>query len=385
MSGGKLVDDVNLARIRWCCEEVWMTREALADAVGVDAEKLERGGLTHRELNDIGEYFGYTGAFYCKPGLPDREAIYTSAYRSILSRGFSTSLEFKRLFDKVEGDLEVYLILLKRMDRMHHARLPSMSGEAVDVARQTRAWLDMHDDGRYGFEDYRRLLEAKGVLVFMASRRLERWKVRGDCGRLAGLAIGRKSQPTIFINEFTPQRRTFALFHALGRLLMHRGSFVFRKSDLRANFHLDEEIEEANDFAEHFLLPEELLDHDAVGDASPLRYDEAFKAWEQKTGVDTDAVVSRLLKKGMISKENYDEYQNSLRDQPSSKDAVNEESALPMHLESERVHGETYVRVVLEALRERQVTLYKACKYLDINLDEVKKLQARYEIWGSGS
>ena len=88
MSGDELVDDVNLARIRWCCEEVWMTREALADAVGVDAEKLERGGLTHRELNDIGEYFGYTGAFYCKPGFPDREAIYTSAYRSILSRGF---------------------------------------------------------------------------------------------------------------------------------------------------------------------------------------------------------------------------------------------------------------------------------------------------------
>ena len=349
MSGSKLVDDVNLARIRWCCEEAGMTLEALADAVGVDAEKLEQGGLNDRELDGVGEYFGYTETFLRRSGLPDKEKVYTQAYRSILARDGVVDIGLQKFFHLVETSRNIYLQVLESMERAHRVRLPSMSGEAVDAARQARTWLGVSDDRRYGFDDYRRRLEAKGILVFMASHRLKCWKPHNE-NNLAGFAIDHESQPTICVNEFTPQRRIFTLFHALGHLLMHRDSYAIRKSDLSGDFH--GEKGKVNDFAERFLRPNESLDADAVDGASSLRYDG---------------------------------YRNVIRDQSPAEETASDENALPLHLESERVYGEPYVKVILEALRERQVTLHKACQYLELNVTEVEKLQARYEIWGSGS
>jgi Zn-dependent peptidase ImmA (M78 family) len=172
-------------------------------------------------------------------------------------------------------------------------------------------------------------------------------------------------------------RQTFTLFHELGHLLLHKASSIDEEADVHSRVARESAV---NRFAGHVLVPDELL-HAIDDNARPDDVGE-YEAWlndaRTASGASMDAILIRLIEVGRLAQARYDAYDAFRKRRPA---ALPERRGNRMyrHREPKHMFGDRFVRLVLDALRERHITLPRASRYLDnLKVTDLRSLERHY-------
>ncbi len=134
---------------------------------------------------------------------------------------------------------------------------------------------------------------------------------------------------------------------------------------------------DANNFAGHLLVPDEILYRAAMNrkPVNPTSYDDWLEELRLLLSVSTEVILRRLLDNALITNSEYQAYRTWKDEQPSN--AGTGGSRQYRHREPLHVFGQRFTRTVFEALNRRHITTVKATKYLDnLNLDDLRQLEA---------
>ncbi len=377
-----LISNINTSIIQWCCDEISIALHDLAAAVKIPLKKIQHAQLSFNQLTKIADYFGYDPLFFLASEPPQGDKVHSAAFRTLANQEILFDRNIKKIVEQVESHRDLYLSLRDDMGEPHRIQLPQLTGSISDKAQTTREWLKIkntqNDD--YDFNQYRQLIEAKGILIFRSMGYNGKWKVKNDA--LIGFSIHHATAPTIFITKTSLHRQTFTLFHELGHLLLHQGSFIDNNDNLQSDQHSQQE-REANQFAARCLLPDALVSGDLIRGATPTNYNETLQPLAKQLGISVEVIVVDLLNKNFITPADYDTYKeiNQQRNDTTSAQSVNN-NPIPRiyrHREPRHIFGETYVKTVLDSLNSQRISLNRASDYLDrLKISDLKKLSSNY-------
>lgn len=376
------VQGVNFQRIEWCCQQAGISPEQLASDLGISQGTMDRarageGSLTFKQLKRLAAHFGRGMLFFLEPGPVDEQQVYTPQFRTLANQKTNISPKVRQLIERAERQRDLFLSLRENLDDDDRPRFdpPEIPHDPSAAARIARRWLALNNQS--SFEEYRAAVEARGILVFRSNGYNGQWQIP-QSSAILGFSLYDKDCPLIVVRkEFAPARQTFTLMHELGHVLLHKSSSIDDESDLYSqNGH----EREANAFAGHLLVPDDLLNHidDADRPANAAQYDtwldEPRRAW----GVSSEVILRRLLDSGRLAQVHYDAYKQW---QAGVVYPQRSEGGVRMyrHREPRHIFGDTFVRTVLEALDAQQISLSKASTYLDrLRIDDLHKLEQLY-------
>jgi Zn-dependent peptidase ImmA (M78 family) len=376
------IANVNWGRIQWCCAERRITTEELAVAVGIGhalIELLERGedALTYHQLHRIASYFGRGVLFFLEEGPVNPERVFTNGFRTLANQKAELDSAVKRIIERAEWQREAYLALRADVgdDAVEDFDPPQLEGMTVEeAAREIRRWLAL--DGVSSFEDYRRAVERKGILVFRTNGYQGKWQVPKSSPVL-GFAIYHQAFPLVVVRKARfESRQTFTLFHELAHILLHKESVIDDETDLVGHEGLGRE-REANRFAGLILVPDALAAQITLHDrpAEPSGLDDWLRPWRNTTGASSEVLLLRLLAMRRISRDVYDGYKAwQERQQQGADDGGSRQYR---YREPKHILGDGYVRTVLTALEQRRISLTRASRFLDgIKVTDLHKLES---------
>ena len=270
------------------------------------------------ELREVADYFDYDIFFFAEDGEPD-QTIHSEQFQAIANQTKLDSNRFK-IVRKVEQCRDLLINLLEDEEEKPRFTPPDINGDMANKAAIVRDWLGINckQVKVYNFKEYRHLIEEKGIFVLMSTEYEGEWKVNQP-EKMSGFTMTHPQMPVIFITRTSDQQQTFTLFHELGHLLLHRDSF-FDDADNFLNS-VDSKIEqEANDFSMHCFLTDKNLF--GIAD-SP-----------NQSNIHSDQKGQKLLD----------------------------------------IWGARYINAIIDSMYKGDLTLYRACKALGINVADMKKL-----------
>lgn len=374
-----IIEGINPARIVWCCEQVRLQLEDFAGQIKIPLKKLQNGSLTFNQLKKVARFFGYGVLFFLDEELPDKGNVLSPAFRSLTNQGVVLDVKMSKLIRNVEWHRDFYLSLMEESDSEHYFEKPKLKGKTADEkAIEIRNWLHLDGDNnqkKKTFETYRELFARKGIFTFLSTGYRGNWKIEND--DFEGFSINHEKMPVIFVKKSFEKRQVFTLFHELAHLLLHDKKRAMMDSNENFRHNTAKRIEyEANEFAGKCLIPSETLEHIAAQTPeNPRDYDAAFKDFSDKNCVSVEAVLVRLLMRRQISHEQYQQYRGIKKEEK-----IPQSSGQPKryrHTEPAKIFGKHYVRSVLFALDEEQITLNKASNHLDkIKIEEFDKMRS---------
>lgn len=377
------IHSINAERIAWCCADQGIALDDLAREIGVspgtlDAVMRGEGGLSFRQLSTMAEYFGRGVLFFLEQGAVNDAQVHSLQFRSLANRQPDLSPRLRRLIERVERQRDIYLALREDVDADELPRFspPRLEGlGSAEAAGVVRSWLGLGP--RNDFGSYRRAIEARGVLVFRSNGYAGKWQIEKD-SPVSGFALYDPHAPVIVVKKQDSEaRQSFTLMHELGHLLLHRASWIDDEEDMQS---YEGHEAEANAFAGHLLVPDELL----AGVSDAARPDDAwdYRDWLQEQcrawGVSAEVILRRLLDARRLSREQYAAYR-AWSQQQGLPAASPGGTRIYRHREPTHIFGEGYVRTVLDALSARRISLAKASSYLDnLTISDLHKLEAQH-------
>ncbi len=375
-----LISNINTSIIQWCCDEISIALHDLAAAVKIPLKKIQHAQLSFNQLTKIADYFGYDPLFFLASKPPQGDKVHSAAFRTLANQEILFDRNIKKIVEQLESHRDLYLSLLEDMGEPHRIQLPQLTGSISDKAQTTREWLKIKNTQNYDFDQYRQLIEAKGILIFRSMGYNGKWKVKNDA--LIGFSIHHATAPAIFITKTSPQRQTFTLFHELGHLLLHQDSFIDDNNNLQSDQHSQQE-REANQFAARCLLPDALVSGDLIRHATPTDYNETLQQLAKQLGISVEVIVVDLLNKNFMTPADYDAYKeiNQQRNDTTPAQPVNNNPIprISRYREPNYIFGETYVKTVLDSLNSQRISLNRASDYLDrLKISDLKKLSLYY-------
>lgn len=374
------IENINLERIRWCCDDRGIDLDVLPAQVGIAASTWEKfvdgeKGLTFNQLRKIAVYFNRGTLFFLEPGRVNERRVHSPQFRTLANQRADLSAEIKALIERVEKHRDIYLGLLEELDAIRAPRFdpPEMPRNRERYAAETaRQWLGLAEQAT--FDAYRKAVEARGILVFRSMGYQGQWKIPDESG-IAGFSLYHEQCPVIFIKQQRTQaRQTFTLMHELGHILLHRSSFIDDEEDMYSRQGRERR---ANSFAGYLLVPDQHLA--TIDDAHrPAEVDEYYgwlRRYAERWGVSVEMILRRLMDSGRLEAEQYEGYRAWWRQQPiPEQDGANRmwRNREPLHM-----FGGRFVATVLDALHARRITLNKASSYLDnLKVKDVHALEA---------
>ena len=360
------IDFINIRRLQWCCDEVGIDVEALAEQTGISASTLKKlfegkGGLTYNQLKTLADFFGKGVFFFLEEGDVTQERVHSANFRTLSNQKPYLSLGMRKFIERVERKRDEYLWLLEELEGTQpDFELPELRGSIEEKALQLRRWLELPE--RNSYESYREAIESKGIFVLQSLGYQGKWKIPKESPVL-GFSLWHQKMPVIVVRkETTKERQTFTLIHEFAHLVLHQESRIDDENDLFANNHDVES--EANRFAGNLLIPESFLTQIDTRNI-PNRFDEYsdwFKSFRKRWGVSTEVILRRLVDTQRVDVVLYRAYRDWLGHQnlPQSSGGHRHRNREPLH-----IFGTKYVQKVLDAKNFDVITLYKASKFLD--------------------
>jgi Zn-dependent peptidase ImmA (M78 family) len=269
---------------------------------------------------------------------------------------FSAS-KVRSLVAQVERFRNLILELLADMNETFDSFKPPKLNDNTkpeDGAMLIRKWLGLTDE-MISFGTWKKLLEDKGIFIFMTSKYKD-WSYIEKM-LLRGLAIYHSTLPIIIINDSDAKKaQSFTLFHELGHLLK-------KESAIDDWEFYDRSIEHwCDNFAGNVLMPAELF-QTVVGSIDDLV---AVKAIAKKFKVSHYACLVRLRQLKIINqdiyedyeamlKEEYEELQKKRKDKPGGPSRDRPKEVLNQY-------GHIYTNVLFQAYHNQEIGLHKLTK-----------------------
>ena len=363
------IESINRDRIRWCANEHGVSLDDLAIEAGVPSKALanlmdDGTGLTFAQLRKLADYFGRGVLFFLDEGPVDEERVHTVQYRTLTNQKPELSHAIRKLIERVERQRELYLALredLHAEDYPVFRQIDVRADQPAAAAATVRAWLGLGQANT--FDMYRAAVEAKGILVFRSNGYAGRWQIAKD-SPILGFSLYSDVCPVVVVKKARSEaQQTFTLMHELGHLMLHRKSSIDDAADMHSRVGHERE---ANAFAGHLLVPDDLLAQ-IRDDERPVaveHFDMWLAAYRHGWGVSGEVILRRLLDAGRLPQERYTAYRNHVRGLSFEVDESGGSRAY-RHREPKHIFGEMFVRTVLNALGARRITATKACSYLD--------------------
>ena len=373
------IQSIKSERILWCCTDYGIAPGDLARELDISPTTIENVlsgeiGLTFNQLRKMAEYFGRGVLFFLEEGQVNETQVHTPQFRTLANQKPELSARIKALIERVEKQRDVYLSLredLDDTDRPLFAPADLSHKNPGEAAHAVRQWLGLGD--RNTFDTYREAVEAQGVLVFRSNGYNGKWQIAKE-SPILGFTLYDVHCPVIVVRKQSREsRQTFTLMHELGHLLLHKASSIDDEQDFES--HQGRE-RAANAFAGHLLVPDDFLAsiHDEERSDDVSRYDEWLERPRKDWGVSAEMILRRLLDTGRLAQSRYTAY----RDWREELTVIPTESGSReyRHREPKHIFGDTFVRTVLDALNDRQITLTKASSYLDsLKIKDLHKLE----------
>lgn len=376
------IQSINLARIDWCCADRGMTRDALAHEIDIAPASFDRVmagelGLTFNQLRKLAAFFGRGTLFFMEPGPVNEATVHSPQFRTLSNQKPELSHRMKLLIERVEQQRTIFLALREELDAADFVRFspPSFEGMSIPTAaKRAREWLGLAD--RNSFDSYRLAIEARGLLVFRSNGYNGRWQIAKE-SPILGFSLYDPECPVIVVKkQDADTRQSFTLMHELGHLLLHRASSIDDEGDLHSP---DGQEREANAFAGHLLVPDSFLLNisDDLRPQDVAEFDDWLEPQRKAWGVSGEMILRRLMDAGRLPAPAYAAYRewNRQRVIPDKEGGSREHR----NREPKHIFGDGYVRLVLDALSSRRITLAKASSYLDnLTIKDLHKLEQFY-------
>ena len=405
------ISNINPERIQWCCRMISVDLRHLADATKIKIDNLRQGRLTYNQLDKVAKFFGHTPIFFLGDKPLTAEEIYSPEFRALAGQKVPLDRHTYRIIQQVEWCRELYLCLIEDMkmeEDIPEFDPPALTGAIEEKAAAVRKWLGLDDSIARDYHQYRKLIEAKGILIFQSIDTGGDWDMRDS--KAAGFSISYPRTPVIFIKKTTEPMQTLTLFVELGNILLHNASFLDSQEQLavghiadsaaieqrpdqfadkrstldrmpstatsegKENYNeIHERIrrQEAHQFALECLAPSRLLPTEIPDRAE--NYDQAFGEIARNRGISVEMVAAALAKQKRITPDKYKDYREIRIKTKRQREP--EQSRRIKHKEPLQIFGRTYVGVILNALGAREITLNKTCGYLNnISVDDIRKI-----------
>jgi Zn-dependent peptidase ImmA (M78 family) len=372
----------NPQRLQWCMADAQIGTSHLAHDVGISERTLARAiegeiGLTFLQLQKLGKHFGRTPLFFLEEGIPEPQQIRSPQFRTLLNQQHNLDQKIKRIIQLAEWQREAYIDLLDELnveDRITFDPPDLTNATPASAARRARQWLEIGSENT--FEQYRSAIERRGTLVFRTNGYAGKWQIPNSHPTI-GFSLYHSSYPIIVVRkENVEARQTFTLAHELGHLLLFRESTIDSVESLTSHVRKERL---ANEFAGHFLIPQESLNQIEIQNLSdePEILESQLQNFRRLWGVSTDTILIRLIASNRLQQVVYDDFSAWRNERPTEQSTGG--SREWRHREPRHILGDTYVRAVLQALDTNKITLVKASKYLDdLKLTDLKQLERYY-------
>lgn len=243
---------------------------------------------------------------------------------------------------------------------------------------QQSAWRDP----RLAYNAWRALIEAKGVLVFQASRIALK--------EMRGFVIADDRLPVIAINAKDHYNaRTFSLMHELAHLVLRVSGISdfseFNDDELRSPEEREIEVY-CNQVAAGLLMPSKLFLAEPVvaGKTSSTTWtNEELDTLARIYAVSSEAALRRLLTLGRTTQQFYHTKRAEFLERYRLLAAQKKPGHAPApHIAALGRLGQSYSRLVLQNYYEKRITLSSASSYLGLKIPYISKLETA--TYGSG-
>jgi len=373
---------VNPSRLSWCLKDFGLGKSELVRSLDISEKTLDKvflgqKALTFNQLRKLGKLFGRGVLFFVDQNPITEDFIHTPQFRTLKNTKTVIVPEIRKLIENAEWHREVFLSILSESGNLTNLirPLPNYQGHLpTEAGKMAREWLGLK--APQNIQNFRTALEEHGVLVFYAQGYQGSWHWDAESSIL-GFSLYYDQLPIIVIrNDQAKTQQAFTLMHELGHLILHRMSSI----DSSENFLSPEQREaEANQFAGHLLVPDDMID--LVDYQKRPQHPSEFETWlkpiRENCGVSTDVALIRLIGAGRLTPDEYFKFNNWRKE--TLKPKSNYYGKRNRYKEPINIFGERYVRTILEALSENQITLTKACSYLDnIKLKALHELKSYY-------
>ena len=380
---------VKPALLVWARENAGLTIEQAAKGVTKDPEKLaawERGD-DH-------------------PSVPQLRSLATKYKRPLAvfylaepPRDFSPLRDFRRLPGQIAGVVSPALraeiryaherreLSLELYDELAQSA-PTFTLKATqkrdpeDLGAEIRAFLEVTyqqqtawRDPRLGYNAWRALIEAKGVLVFQVPRI--------PLKEMRGFVIAEDRLPVIAVNAKDHYNaRSFSLLHELTHLVLRVSGISdfseFNDDDLRPPEERNMEVY-CNQVAAAVLMPAKLFLAEplvARRQGETPWTDDDLDALARIYAVSPEAALRRLLTLGRTTEHFYRTKRAEFLERYRLLAAQKKEGhALPPHIAALSRFGQSYARLVLQNYYEKRITLSSASSYLGLKIPYIAKLE----------
>jgi len=197
-----------------------------------------------------------------------------------------------------------------------------------------------------------------------------------------GLAVGEEDGgPAVVVNVYeriTPERRIFTTAHELGHILLHQQAFDAGKTDENK-----QEEEEADNFAGHFLMPNESFErywHEAAGLNLVKR---VFKV-KGIFRVSYKTVLHRLVEKKIADETIWQRFTYAYekefdRKLPYKEEPEGLDGAEPFGLKQLVSFEDRARRLVRKAVEAELITVARGAEMLRISIEEMQQLLKDWE------
>ena len=384
---------VNIERIAWCCQDFGITLEQLAQQCGVSQSTMDRAqqnkvAFSFAQLQKIAHYFGRGVLFFLEPEPVNAERVHSPQFRTLANQKPELNPTIKKIIQRAERHRDIYLALKEDLDaedfpQFHPPDIPP--NNPAKAARIARQWLDSKvAKPQNNFEAYRSAVEARGILVFRSMGYNGAWQFPKD-SKISGFNLYDQHCPVIVIKKESEARQTFTLMHELGHILMHQQSFIDDDDSLKPQ-HSQQHEREANQFAGKLLVPTDFVEQlPRLNNVDVQEFDAVLHDFNKRWGVSTEVLVVSLIDAKHLRQSAYEEYKawkDSAYQKKQEVQTGKPKTTIPRKYrerEPIRIFGDGYVRTVLTALHDKQITLNKATSYLDgIKVSDLHKLEGYY-------
>ncbi len=364
------VRHINPAMLRQCREQIGLNFEEAQKKIKI-LDKLENGELqpTFKQLASLSSLYHVPQWVFLKQELPEQYRFKDSmpAFRKFNSRPIFSDHKVRVITANVARFRKLILEFSDDMqEQIPPFSPPDLTSDIVKLSGRVRKWLGYPETDSGKFQDWKKAVESKNILVFMSSKYQGWSKIHPHLFR--GISIYQETLPIIVINNSDAyQAQSFTLFHELGHLLKKESTLDEEFSPAKSS----SEEKWCNEFAGELLMPR----------SSFLQATKTFSLTGNKPedlqqlaiiakqfSVSKFACTMRMRNLKIINQQRYNEVELWLKEDYQQIKESRESRPLKRNMAKERLnqYGSIYSRVVVQAYREQEIGLHKLCKLMGI-------------------